>query len=642
MSKFSSKDCGSFTISPSGVFKACTYTTITMTYTVGKTGLPIGSALKIGLPNMGWSEPLTPYARGDSEVYKDDTRLIARYYPCNTTATVENNSNASVYLTHRCSQNIIGPYNNWSWWITATVELADLVEGDKIIVIYGDTSRHEKAALVQPWIEKDRLWFTGFVNPDCGTEFIELAGSPVTCAVEAGPLDKCLVTAPSVINSESESTIRLSLTDWGNDPVDKADVKDVEITDANGNEIANDKVFSTGPLDKLHTTVSSSQMPCTVKVETADGKIITGKSNPSVSRQDTKKLFWGDLHCHSFYHQYNEKLGYGDPCTSPDELFKYAKDVTHLDFVAITDGRGALPDNAGWKVAQQAAIDNYHPGEFVSLKGWEIQFGEDGHRNAIYRDAIIESQVSDPAFSKASVWESAGDMGGMLTAFKEYKGRDDVMLIPHHPMVWMNWERHDPNLDRLVEIYSCWGSSEYERNDLWTKASLPELSVQYALSKGYKLGFVGGSDSHTGYVGRSISNADRYRFCCYKAGFTGVYAEDLTREAIFNALRNRQCYATTGIRMIIDFSVDGIAMGSINQTDKKSKHTLKFNLAGTDMISKVDIVRDNETIYTIEPFKDTIADEWTDDSPEAADASYYYLRVTQVDKNRGWSSPVWV
>ena len=535
-----------------------------------------------------------------------------------------------------------GPYNNWSWWITATVELERLAEGDEIVITYGDTSFNEKGAFVQPWVEKDRIWFTAFVDSVGGGSFVEVPGSPVDCSVIPGPTDKCIVTVPSTINPKEQFDIKLSLTDAGLDPVEQVDVTDSQVFDRSGTPINCSSLFQNGPLDRICKVDSDRHGPFTIEIKTPEGKTIQGRSNPTVARNDQLKLYWGDLHCHSFYHQYNQKLGYGDPCTNPAELLEYARDVTHLDFVALTDGRGALPDNAGWQESQQAVIDNYVEGQFVPLKGWEIQFGDDGHRNAIYRDAQLEPHITDPAFSQASVWDQPGKFG-MQAALDYYRGRDDVLLIPHHSMVWMNWDRYDENLDRLVEIYSCWGSSEYEKNDLWTKTSPPQQSVAYALSKGYKLGFVGGSDSHTGYVGRSISNADRYRFCSYKAGYTAVYAETLTREAVFDALRNRRCYATTGARMIIDFSVDGHFMGTVNNnTTPKSEHKVKWAIVGTDRISKLEIIRNGQTVNTLTPYTDICEDEWTDHSPEAEDSLYYYLRVTQVDGNTGWASPVWI
>ena len=224
-----------------------------------------------------------------------------------------------------------------------------------------------------------------------------------------------------------------------------------------------------------------------------------------------------------------------------------------------------------------------------------------------------------------------------------YKGRDDVILIPHHPLVWMNWDCYDETLDRLVEIYSCWGSSEYPDNDMWNKASPPGQSVRDALGRGYKLGFVGGSDSHTGYPGRSIPDADRYKFVCYKSGYTAVYAEKLTRESIFEALRNRRCYATTGVRIIVELFVDGKPMGSsIAEKEKRERHTVSFSINGTDRIKCAEIIRDGEIVYTIQPYTEYFKDEWIDKSDKRKKGSYYYLRVTQVDGNRAWSSPIWI
>ena len=36
-----------------------------------------------------------------------------------------------------------------------------------------------------------------------------------------------------------------------------------------------------------------------------------------------------------------------------------------------------------------------------------------------------------------------------------------------------------------------------------------------------------------------------------------MYADELTREALFRALRARRAYATTGARIILHFSVNG-------------------------------------------------------------------------------------
>ena len=43
---------------------------------------------------------------------------------------------------------------------------------------------------------------------------------------------------------------------------------------------------------------------------------------------------------------------------------------------------------------------------------------------------------------------------------------------------------------------------------------------------------------------------------------TGVWAEALTREALFEALWARRCFATNGARVMLDVRVNGMPMGS--------------------------------------------------------------------------------
>ena len=52
----------------------------------------------------------------------------------------------------------------------------------------------------------------------------------------------------------------------------------------------------------------------------------------------------------------------------------------------------------------------------------------------------------------------------------------------------------------------------------------------------------------------------------YRTGLTAVQAEELTRDAVFNALRERRCYGTSGVKILLDLEVDGFPMGSAART----------------------------------------------------------------------------
>ena len=84
-----------------------------------------------------------------------------------------------------------------------------------------------------------------------------------------------------------------------------------------------------------------------------------------------------------------------------------------------------------------------------------------------------------------------------------------AMTIPHHPActhIGQNWDHHSPEVQRLVEIYSEWGSSEGQgcSKALRVPTDYVNRSVQSALARGYKLGFVASSDTHSGDVGEAL------------------------------------------------------------------------------------------------------------------------------------------
>jgi hypothetical protein len=168
---------------------------------------------------------------------------------------------------------------------------------------------------------------------------------------------------------------------------------------------------------------------------------------------------------------------------------------------------------------------------------------------------------------------------------------------------------------------------------------------------GLRLGVIGGSDGHNLY-------GDKIQ------GLTGVYAEDLTRSAIFDAIRKRRCYATTGDPIEVVFKVNGHLMGwEITATDGP---LIEGEVKGVRKLIAVEVIKYAKkdgtpypfpTVYSA-PIEGSTAKVWWRDSDFRSD-SLYYLRVTQEadpavaaryageDSNpfpseMAWSSPVWV
>jgi hypothetical protein len=174
-------------------------------------------------------------------------------------------------------------------------------------------------------------------------------------------------------------------------------------------------------------------------------------------------------------------------------------------------------------------------------------------------------------------------------------------------------------------------------------------SVQDAWQRGLKIGVVGGSDNHNLFTERS-------------AALTAVIARQLDRRSIFDALKQRRCYATTGEKIVLDVRVNGQMMGQIVYT--ATAPVVRVTVSGSDLLEKVEIIKFWEgasypfpTVHTVTPNDKTAMFEWRD--PEFAADALYYVRVTQRADPRvsgkrnfprassfpnemAWSSPVWV
>jgi hypothetical protein len=169
----------------------------------------------------------------------------------------------------------------------------------------------------------------------------------------------------------------------------------------------------------------------------------------------------------------------------------------------------------------------------------------------------------------------------------------------------------------------------------------------YCFSLGYTPGVIAAGDSHVGYPGHSLMFSDPNWCQNWRAGLAAVYAPELTREAIWDALYDRHCYGTTGERIVLRFHLNDARMGSIQEyqpdDDRLCRRDIKVTVCGTDYIRRVDIMKNNGLFHRVCPKSNksefTVSDE-LDQAPTTRD--WYYVRVFQADNNAAWSSPIWV
>ncbi len=162
-----------------------------------------------------------------------------------------------------------------------------------------------------------------------------------------------------------------------------------------------------------------------------------------------------------------------------------------------------------------------------------------------------------------------------------------------------------------------------------------------ALGRGYRFGFVGGGDIHDGRPGDELHNIqerpEAYGLLS-RQGIMGVWARELTREAIWEALWERRCFATTNVRLPVRFEVCGAFMGgSVETSDRR---TIKVWAASEAPIARTEIVKNGEDHFVREGA--ARIHEWEFEDAASSASDYYYARITREDGEMAWSSPVWV
>jgi hypothetical protein len=337
---------------------------------------------------------------------------------------------------------------------------------------------------------------------------------------------------------------------------------------------------------------------------------VAGASNPILVHEGTGEdynLFFGDIHGHNVH---------CDGSGSADEYYRWARDVRLLDFSALTNHveeakRYRVQDF--WPIVKEKAAQYNEPGRFVSFLAFEWGSWERFGDKCVY----YEIEEGDCFGANAESSNTPDKLWRLL------RGKPAI-TIAHHCKYGgkTDWSYHDPELQPLVEIYSTWGSSEEGG----------EHCVQKAWDKGYKLGVLAGSDTHTGTPGNE------------GAGLAAVWAKELTRKDLFEALRKRRCYGTTGTRILLDFHLNDRMMGNEIREERGEERVVTVLAAGTANIDTIEILKNNAVVHTQRGSGKVARLEWSDPENERAAGreDFYYVRVTQTDGNRAWSSPIWI
>jgi hypothetical protein len=357
-----------------------------------------------------------------------------------------------------------------------------------------------------------------------------------------------------------------------------------------------------------------------VRFEASGPGLLHGSSNPVVVSRSLPRIYWGDLHGHS---------SLSDGTGTPEDYFRYARDVAALDVAALTDhdhwGMQPLATNPALWEEIRAQVRAFHdPGRFVTLLGYEWTSWIHGHRHVLYfgdEGRILDSV--DPAFdTPQKLWDAL-------------RGQP-ALTITHHTAggpIAANWNiPPDPALEPVTEVASVHGSSEAPDSPRVIYEAVAGNFARDALGRGYRLGFVGSGDGHDGHPGLA-------QLASGTGGLVGILADALTREGVLAALRARRVYATNGPRIVLHATLDGAPMGAVVAASRSS--ALQVLVVGTAALARVDLVRAGKVART---FAGNGSTEMRLGEPVTGltAGDYLYVRAVQQDGGAAWSSPFFV
>ena len=359
-------------------------------------------------------------------------------------------------------------------------------------------------------------------------------------------------------------------------------------------------------------------------------------------------LYFGDIHTHSGQVM-DECSDNGCGLGTRGDNYEYAHGAGGLDFYALTDHEWQIDPDDPSKYLELA--DRYNQdGRFVCLPAYEFTNLLWGHRNVYFADSagtVINSN-SEPAGRPTKDPHRCVDPRALWAGLERHGV--PFLTVPHHPSATshpLTWEVFDPRYDRLVEIYSCWGSSEYYGDfPRGVSDRYDTLEVRKALARGLRFGMIASADGHDGHPGNAqgpfVKHHHQFHFC--GSGRAVVLAKELTRQAVYDALYQRRCYATTGVPIALDVMLNGAIMGQeLPALSPGQRPRLELRCTGSNGIDHIRIVKNGRVVLTLPCHGEHICDlGWEDPAYDRAVPSSYYVRVVQVDRESAWSSPIWL
>ncbi|MCS5575427.1 MAG: DUF3604 domain-containing protein, partial [Pseudomonadales bacterium] len=296
------------------------------------------------------------------------------------------------------------------------------------------------------------------------------------------------------------------------------------------------------------------------------------EAGPLIIRDGKFGGYWGDLHGQS-----GETIG----ISNSKEYFDFARDMAFLD-VSSHQANDFQVNNAFWQFLNTLTERYNEEGRFITFPGyeWSGNTSVGGDRNVFFREEGRQIRRSSHALlpDRSDIDTDANDARELFDAL----ANEDCVVYAHVGGRYADIKfAHDPKLETAMEIHSAWGTFEWLLTD--------------GFPLGHRCGVVCNSDGHKGRPGASYPGASM--FGAY-GGLTCFYADELSRDGIFECLRRRHHYGTTGNRLHLEVVVQLPTGGQLYDKDPNAFEDAQFVEVRSAMMG--DIVRTEDQTVTLD------------------------------------------
>ncbi|MBM3137430.1 MAG: DUF3604 domain-containing protein [Chloroflexi bacterium] len=430
-----------------------------------------------------------------------------------------------------------------------------LDRGEQIQVVFGDTSGGSPGWRM-PTFCIEKFEFKTYVDPIANYLFKELPDSP-TLSIVAGPPVRAVCTAPfeNLIGQPFEYFLRLE--------------------DCWGNPVGEPLSFTHQGWDKagVHTVMGKDKVTG-----------LRAESNPIEVRESDPALkkYWADFHGQS-----GETIG----TNTIEDYFRFGRDLSHLDILGHQGNDFQVTDEF-WAKVNETTGKFYEPGSFVTFPGyeWSANTPLGGDRNVYFASegGTISRSSCDMLPDGKSQFADSMDAEALFEHLKNQK-EPAGFCFAHVGGRYADLRFHEDDVEAAVEVHSAWGTFEW--------------FLREALERGYRVGFVANSDGHKADPGAAYPGDSKFGSV---GGLTCVLAEKLDRESVFQAIKARHFYATSGCRALLDLSLDmgngQIAMMGDIVEQWEGDPVLHVRLVGSAPVERIDVFNGLKHIHTIRPY----------------------------------------